>query len=452
MLTPKTPALSRRTFIASAACAVSVPAVARAHQTQAPPATLFNNVRLFDGVDGRVRNANLLVIGDKIAEVAAGAISPPEGTQVIDGAGRVLMPGMTDAHWHMTFAPNTMANMQAADTGLMYANAVAEAERTLMRGFTTIRDTGGPTFGLKLAIDRGAIPGPRVYPSGALISQTSGHGDFGAAYDRPVSLGGTPSWFEQIGAFTIANGAAEVEAAVRMQFKRGASQVKLALGGGVISDSDPIDTLQYTTDEIRAAVQASTDWGTYVCAHVYTVEGIRRAVNAGVLSIEHGHMADQPTLKLMADKGAWLSIQPFQAGDNPLTPEQIAKAEPTSHWDRVATWAKATGTRVAFGTDLLFQPEGTKNQPVLLTRFARVFGNAGALQIATSGNCELFALSGERNPYKQAKLGVLQKGAWADMLLVNGDPTQDIDLIKDYERNLAVIMKNGKVYKNILNG
>lgn len=178
------------------------------------------------------------------------------------------MPGLMDAHWHMVFAPNTMANMEAADTGLMYANAVAEAERTLLRGFTTIRDTGGPTFGLKQAIDSGAIPGPRVYPSGALIPQTAGHGDFGPAYGLPVTLGGRPSRFEEIGAFTVANGLPEVEAAVRLQLKRGASQVKIALGGGVISDSDPIDTLQYTPEEVRAAVRAAEDWGIYVAAHV----------------------------------------------------------------------------------------------------------------------------------------------------------------------------------------
>ena len=298
------------------------------------------------------------------------------------------MSGLSDAHWHMAFAPNTLANLEAADTGPMYANAVAEAERTLMRGFTTIRDTGGPTFGLKVAIDGGVIPGPRVYPSGALISQTAGHGDFGPAYAEPHTLGGEPSRSEQIGAFAIANGVPEVIAAVRTQLKRGASQIKLALGGGVISDSDPIDTLQYTPDEIKAAVQVAGDWGTYVATHVYTVPGIRRAIDAGVRSIEHGHMADEATLKLMADRGVWLSHQPFEAGDNPLTPAQIKKAEPTSHWDRVAIWAKARGVKVAFGTDLLFQPDGTGAQPVLLTRFAKVFGNVGTLRIATSANAE----------------------------------------------------------------
>lgn len=367
---------------------------------------------------------------------------------MIDGAGRVLMSGLSDAHWHMVFAPNSMANMQAADTGLVYGYAVAEAERTLMRGFTTIRDTGGPTFGLKQAIDRGGILGPRVFPSGALISQTAGHGDFGAAYDRPVDLGGRPSHFEEIGAFTIANGPAQVSSAVRMQLKRGASQIKLALGGGVISDSDPIDTLQYTDEEIRTAVQTATDWGTYVCTHVYTVPGIRRAIEAGVRSIEHGHIVDQPTLRLMAQKDVWLSLQPFEEGDNPLSPEQIAKAEPTSHWDRVAAWAKEEGTSVAFGTDLLFQPDSTGAQPQLLSRFAPVFGNVGALKIATSGNASLFALSGERNPYKAARLGVIEPGAWADVLLVNGDPTRDITVLEDYERNLDVIIKDGVIVKD----
>ena len=445
--------LDRRQFLAAAAGVIAAPGSAFG-QTRADTerATLFANVLLFDGLDARLRPAHLLVIGDKIAEISSAPIAPRPQARTIDGGGRVLMPGLSDAHWHMVFAPNTMANMEAADTGLMYAHAVAEAQRTLLRGFTTIRDTGGPTFGLKAAIDGGVIPGPRVFPSGALISQTAGHGDFGPAYDRPVALGGRPSHFEEIGAFTIANGVSEVMAAARNQLKRGASQIKLALGGGVISDSDPIDTLQYTPEEIRAAVQVTSDWGTYVATHVYTVPGIRRAIDAGVRSIEHGHMVDEATVKLMADREVWLSLQPFQAGDNPLTPAQIIKAEPTSHWDRVATWARKYGTKVAFGTDLLFQPDGTGQQSALLARLAKVFGDSGALKIATSGNAELFELSGERNPYKGAKLGVLRQGAWADMLLVQGDPTQNIGLLTEYEKNLVVIMKNGDIIKNLMSG
>ena len=215
-------------------------------------------------------------------------------------------------------------------------------------------------------------------------------------------------------------------------------------------NSDPIDTLQFTPEEIRAAVQATNDWGTYVAVHVYTSAGIRRALDAGIHSIEHGHLADEDTIRLIGEKGAWLSTQPFQLGDNPLTPAQLKKAEATATWKKIVGWAKQHGTKVAFGTDLLFQPDGTYKENIMLTRFAEVYSNAETLRIATSGNCELFAMSGGRNPYKESKLGVIEEGAWADMLLVDNDPTQDINVLKDYERNFVVIMKDGTIYKNTL--
>jgi imidazolonepropionase-like amidohydrolase len=412
---------------------------------------LINNVRIFDGVSDAVKRGNLLIAGSKIKRISSDPITAPAGSTIIDGGGRVLMPGLTDAHWHMTVAANTMDNLQQADTGLMYANTVAEARRTLLRGFTAIRDMAGPMFGIKTAIDRGVVPGPRVYPSGALISQTAGHGDFAPPYARPFTIGGQPSHLEKIGFFAVANGVPEVLAAVRQQFKKGASQIKLTLGGGVISETDPIDTLQFTPQEIKAAVQATSDWGTYVAAHVYTSVGIRRALDAGVRSIEHGQLADKATVKLIAKKGAWLSIQPFEPGDNPLTPEQIKKAMPMlGAWQRVLRWAKQYGVKVAFGTDLLFQPDGADRQNVMLTRLAKIYSNVEVLKIATSGNSKLFALSGARDPYKEARLGILQKGAWADMLLVNGDHTEDIIVLKDFKRNFVVIIKNGKIYKNIL--
>ncbi|MGI5175345.1 amidohydrolase family protein [Dactylosporangium sp. CA-152071] len=411
---------------------------------------MITGVHIFDGTRGEIRQGHVLIAGSKIAQISSRPVAAPTGAKVIDGGGRVLTPGLTDAHWHMVFAPNTMDTMVGTDTGLMYAAAVAEANRTLLRGFTAVRDTGGPTFGLKAAIDKGVIPGPRVYPSGALISQTGGHGDFGPPYGRPVEIGGTPSRYEEIGAFTVANGVSEVIAAVRAQLKAGASQIKLALGGGVISASDPIDTLQFTPDEIRAAVQVASDWGTYVAAHVYTVKGVRRAIDTGVLSIEHGHLLDEDTVALMAARRVWLSLQPFQPGDNPLTPEQETKAEPTSHWDRVARWAVNHGTKVAFGTDLLFQPDATTMQLDMLARFAEVFGARETLRIATSSNCELFALSGRRNPYNEAKLGVIEEGAWADLLIFDGDPTEHIEVVQNPEENLCVVIKNGHIHKNLL--
>jgi imidazolonepropionase-like amidohydrolase len=448
--------LTRRSALLALAGGAVTIATARAQQApppaaKAPAAILISNVRIFDGVGDQLRPGNLMIVGSKIKQISPDPITAPPESTVIDGSGRVLIPGLTDAHWHMMIAPNTLSNLESADPGLMYANAVAEAERTLLRGFTTVRDVGGSTFGMKAAIDTGVVPGPRVYPSGAFISQTSGHGDFAPSYARPKEFGGGPSHYEDLGEFVVADGVDGVLAAVREQLKKGASQIKIGAGGGVISDFDPIDSLQYTPEEMKAAVQAASDWGTYVAAHVYTVAGIRRALDTGVRSIEHGHLIDEPTVKLMAERDAWLSTQPLEPGDNPLSPEQAEKAQSmVGAWQRILGWAKQHGTKAAFGTDLLFSPDKTYMQNVMLTRLSQVYTNTQALKIATSGNCELFALSGERNPYKEAKLGVLQEGAWADMLLVEGDPTQNIDVLKDYERNLAVIVKDGKIHKNML--
>jgi imidazolonepropionase-like amidohydrolase len=417
----------------------------------AATAIVINNVLIFDGVGDGLRPGNLLIVGRTIKQVSADAISLPPHARVIDGGGRVLMPGLTDAHWHMTMAANVPQNLQEPDLGLMYANTVAEAHRTLLRGFTMVRDMGDPTFGIKEAIDAGIIPGPRVYPSGALISQTAGHGDFAPAYDLPKVLGGPASRLEEVGQFTVADGVPEVLGAVRGELKKGASQIKLAASGGVASDFDPIDSVQFTPEELRAAVRAASDWGTYVAVHVYSSAAIRRALDAGVLSIEHGHLADEATVRLIAEKGAWLSIQPFEPGDEALAPKNLVKAEGIiGGWEPVPRWAKKYHVKVAFGTDLLFNPAGTRKENLMLTRMARVYSNVEVLKIATSGNCELFARSGPRNPYKEAKLGVIQEGAWADVLLVDGDPTKDINVLADPQRNFVVIIKDGTVYKNTL--
>lgn len=412
---------------------------------------LIKNARVFDGTSNELHEGNLLIIGSKIKQISSATITPPAQATVIDAGGRVLMPGLTDAHWHMTMAGSTLQDLDAADPGLMYANAVAEARATLLRGFTTVRDMAGPTFGLKAAIDAGTIPGPRVYPSGALISQTAGHGDFAPPYAVPKILGGHASHDEQLAAFTVADGVPEVLGAVREQLKKGASQIKLAASGGVISDFDPIDSIQFSPEELRAAVQAASDWGTYVAVHVYSSAAIRRSLDAGVKSIEHGHLADEATIKLIGERDAWLSTQAFEPGDEPLSPANKAKTQNMiGAWKRILTWAKKYNVKVAFGTDLLFDPAGAARENLMLTRFAQVYSNIETLKIATSQNCELFAMSGQRNPYKEAKLGVLQDGAWADMILVNGDPTRNINLIADADRNFVVIIKNGIIYKDTM--
>lgn len=226
------------------------------------------------------------------------------------------MPGLTDAHAHLVPMSNTILQLHASNLGLIYARTLAEAKKTLLRGFTTIRDMGGDSVGVKQAIDQGVADGPRIYPSRAMISQTSGHGDFGLPYDPTPSLGGPSSRGEQIGMTQVADGADCVLAAVREQLKLGATQIKLMAGGGVSSFYDHLDTLQFTAAEMRAAVDAAADWGTYVAVHVYNRDGVRRAVESGVQCIEHGHLMDEETVKFMADHGAWLSTQPWAEEDH----------------------------------------------------------------------------------------------------------------------------------------
>lgn len=244
-----------------------------------------------------------------------------------------------------------------------------------------------------------------------------------------------------------------VLAATRRQFKRGATQIKIMAGGGVTSDYDPIDTLQYTLEEMRAIVQAANDWGSYACAHVYTPGGIRRCLEAGVISIEHGHSIDDAAAAAMAAKGAWLSTQPFEKGDNVLSPEQLAKAEESigsEGWIASVRLAKKHGVKLAFGTDLFSRTRSSRTENEMLPRLARLYSNAEVLRIATSGNCALFERSGKRNTYRAAPLGVIKEGAWADMLVVKGNPLDKLELLADHERNLLAIVKNGTVYKNLL--
>jgi len=250
----------------------------------------------------------------------------------------------------------------------------------------------------------------------------------------------------------VVDGADRVLAAVREQLKLGASQIKLMVGGGAASLYDPLYTVQFTPAELRAAVQAAEDFGTYVATHVYNVTGIRRAVEAGVKSIEHGHLADEATIALLAERGVWLSTQPFAEHDhNFVSPESAEKIrEVCSGTDQVYQWAKKHGVKVAWGTDLLFEPENARRQSEMMARLGGYFTNVEALKMVTSGNASLFRLSGERDPYKAARLGEITPGAWADLLLIDGDPTADLSLLADPAKNIVIIVKDGVIIKNTL--
>lgn len=430
--------------------------LANTAQAQQTPqsAVLFQNVRIFDGKSSALTPAsNVLVVGGTIKTISTAPINNPPDVTVtrIQGGGRTLMPGLIDAHWHAMLIRPTPAESIHGDVGYNNITAAAEATDTLMRGFTTVRDVGGPTFGLKQAIDEGIVSGPRIYPSGAIITVTSGHGDFRQLSELPRTLSGMLSRMEQIGGSMVADSPDEVRVRVREQLMQGASQIKLTAGGGVSSPFSPIDVTTFTEAELHAAVEAAENWGTYVTVHAFTSAAIQRAIAAGVKCIEHGFLMDEATAKLIADKGIWLSAQPLPEEMRlGLPPGSVQRTKADKVWPGIAKTyelAKKYKLKTAWGTDVLFSRELAQKQGAILASLTRWYTPAEALVMATSTNAELLAMSGERNPYP-GKLGVVEPGALADLILVDGDPLQNIQLVADPAKNFVVIMKAGKIYKN----
>ena len=344
--------MSRRIF-AAALPLMAVGLASAAHSQGNPPendagATLFENVRIFDG-NGVSLSApsNVLIKGNIIERISTEPIAAEPGVTVIVGNGRTLMPGLIDAHWHaMLIRPNP-AQAIVGDVGYNNIAAGVEATDTLMRGFTTVRDVGGPVFGLKAAIDGGLIAGPRIYPSGAMITVTSGHGDFRQLSELPRTIGGMLSRMEQIGGSMVADSPDEVRVRVREQLMQGASQIKLTAGGGVSSPFSPIDVSTFTEPELRAAVEAAENWGTYVTVHAFTPTAIQRAISAGVKCIEHGFLMDDATAKLIAEKGIWLSLQPLpEELRQGFPPGSVQRAKADEVWPGIArTYELAKNTR-----------------------------------------------------------------------------------------------------------
>lgn len=423
----------------------------------AETAILISNVYIFDGKQSsRIpQQSNLLVVGDTIEKITTEDILAPDGLSLtkIDGKGKTLMPGLIDAHWHMMLTGQTLVDAMTSEIGYTNLRAAQVAEATLLRGFTTVRDMGGPVQGLRRAIEEGNYPGPRIFPSGAMISQTGGHGDFRLPYEVPRSSNQPLSHTEQTRTAAIADGVDEVLRSVREQLMLGATQIKLMTGGGVTSVYDSLDATQYTPEELRAAVSAAENAGTYVSVHAYTSHAVKMSIEAGVKVIEHGQLVDEDTVKLMASRGIWWSLQPFL--DNELANKQkgasrVKQLMVASGTDRAYMLAKKHKIKVAFGTDMLFSGDVGELQNARLVSLQRWYSPGEVLQIATGNNAQLLSLSGERNPYKKP-FGVIEEGALADLLLVNGDPTEDLSLLSDPKNNFIVIIKDGRIYKNVVN-
>ena len=423
----------------------------------APSTVLFENVRIFNGRDSALSEpSHVLVSGNKIERISAAPIPVDRraDTQIIKGDGRTLMPGLIDAHVHTMMESISLQKGLTSEISYLALVAGRAAEKQLLRGFTTVRDVGGPSFALKRAIDDGIIIGPRIYPSGATISQTSGHGDFRSITDLPRDRGGSGTYLEQVGMTAIADGVDEVLTRTRENLMRGATQIKVMAGGGVASNYDPLDVTEYTLEEMQAAVKAAESWGTYVTVHAYTPAAVQMAIKAGVRCIEHGQLLDEATAELMAEKGVWWSLQPFLNDEDAIPfPEgsvnrlkQLRMIEGTSIAYNLAIKYKI---RTAFGTDTLFDASLANRQGKQLAKLVRWYSSADVLKMATSDNADLLAMCGERNPYP-GKLGVVEEGALADLLLVNGDPITNIELVADPEVNFLLIMKDGKIFKNIV--
>jgi len=413
--------------------------------------TLIKNANIFDGVNEKLKmGTDVLIEGKLIKEI--GKNLSAEGATVIDGTGKTLIPGLIDAHWHTYYSNAPQSILVTGDFAEAGIIGFLGAEQTLMRGFTSVRDVGGNPYAVKKMTDSGKYPGPRLFISGPPISQTAGHFDFRGKNDVPRNITDPMPYWERVGIIMVADGVDEVIRRTRENLRFGATQIKIAGGGGVSSSYDDLDVQQYTFEEMKAAVDVAKTWNTYVAAHIFTDEATQTAIKAGVKSIEHGFLVSDETLQMMKDNDVWLSLQPLLKDEdalqfeNPYSTEKYNKV--TDGTDHVYKRAKEIGVKVAFGTDALFDAKAAAAQGRMLAKLKRWYTPYEVLKMATSTNAELLMLCGPRNPYREGAIGSIKEGYYADMVLVDGNPLEDIDLVADPDKNFVVIMKDGKVYKN----
>lgn len=426
-----------------------------AQDKEAPKLTLITNVSVWDGTSDTTVKADVLIENNKFKQITEN-IKVPKGATVIDGKGGTVIPGLMDSHQHIMFTakvgPNDILNNMS--NYMVAYHSTTQAKKLLMMGVTTIRDLGGPSIDLAKAIDQGVVNGPRIYSSGSFVSCTSGHGDFRGANDgHPMFNSNSSS--EKLSSYQfsiLADGPDQVRAATRQVLSLGAPQIKIMAGGGVASLKDPLESIGYSEAEMRAAVEAAEDYDTYVMAHAYTDEAVQRCIRAGVKDIVHGHLLSEETVKMMAENDVWLGSlsRPVGLMDVPFfTDENRRKGRLVlDGYDNIMALAKKHNVKMGFGTDAA----SVMVETVLMEFEARskFFTPLEMLKQATSTNAELLRFSNSRDPYKDAPLGVVKEGAWADMLIYNDNPLKEIEVVINYAKHLKVIIKNGKVYKNEL--
>ena len=406
---------------------------------------LFKNAKLLDSTKADLQDGvAVLVEGSRIREVSPRPIRAA-GATVVDVAGRTLMPGLIDCHVHVFLPEVNIRALEAVPLTLLTARAAPLMRAMLDRGFTTVRDTGGADWGIREAVEHGYLPGPRLFIAGRAIGQTSGHSD---PRRRTDLGGGCPTENAMVFTMAIADGVTEVRRAVREQLRQGADHIKIMVSGGVASPYDPLDSLQYSTDEIRAAVEEAAAFKRYVCAHSYPANAIARAVECGVRVIEHGNLIDAPTAKLMAKKQAFLvpTLVAYDAinrhaADFGMGPESLEKNKIVLEAGlRSLELAKRAGVRMAFGSDLLGQLQPDQSKEFLLREEA--LSPREIIHSATIVGAELLGRPGE--------LGVIAPGALADLLVVDGNPLEDLGVFQDQGAHIPVVMQDGRFHRNRL--
>ena len=409
------------------------------------PQILFKNLRLLDPRWDEAREGyEVLVEGDVIKEVSPSPITAANA-QVVDCGKRTLMPGLIDCHVHVFLVEVNIRNLESIPLTLLTAKSADLMKGMIDRGFTTVRDTGGADWGIKTAVESGLIPGPRLFISGRAIGPTGGHSDSRRRTDGGASCGCCNA---MVYCMAIADGADEVRKLVREQMRQGADQIKIMCSGGVASPYDPLDSLQFSEAEIAAATDEAKNFGRYVLAHAYTPEAITRAVSNGVRTIEHGNLIDATSAQLLKSKGGYMIANLVtyfsmkeRAAQFGMTADMLAKNDIVLEGAlRSLEICKAAGVKVGYGTDLLGQLQVDQSQEFMYR--AKVLQPLEIIRQATVVGAEILRQEG--------KLGIVEAGAFADLIVVDGDPVKRLELFLDQGAHLPAIMKGGKFHKNAL--
>lgn len=416
-------------------------------------AILFKNANIFDGKSDEMSGPMDVLIIDNLISKIGSDIAPPEEQKcaVVDCTGKTLMPGLIDMHSHLCFQEGMLEGRDDFDMMGMGAMSALDCMDYLAQGFTTARDAGGNVLGIAKAIRTGRIPGPRLYACGAFLSQTGGHGDTGCCFDQPGSMDA----LEAAGVAHICDSVGEIRKAARNNFRNGATQIKFMAGGGVASAFDPIHVTEGTFDELKAACDIADDYGSYVMVHAYHDRSINRALDAGVRCVEHGFLMSEDTMKRMAKEGIAISLQAVMSLEAFANPEAITffsksqkmkAAMVSSGAAKMMKLCRQYKPIMVSGGDM-FDSANTHRQADNIIALVTMggFDSVTALKTATGNAAHVLGWCGGMNPYPDASLGVIEEGAYADVIIINGNPLEDITKLR--RENIQVVIKDGKCYK-----